>query len=62
MAACIYTRTHAQTHKHAQLHTPTHVYTHAHTQLITEYKVACVPGDNFYLGAAKDEPELGGKS
>ena len=31
-------------------------------QLITKYKVACVPGDNFYLGeAAKRDSERGGK-
>lgn len=30
-------------------------------KMITEYKVACVPGDNFYLGAeARSDPKRGG--
>ena len=28
-------------------------------RMTKEYKVACVPGDNFYLGAAKLDPEHG---
>ena len=31
-------------------------------KLTTEFKVACVPGDNFYLGARdKAHPRLGGR-
>lgn len=36
--------------------------TEAAMKMTTEYKVACVPGDNFYLGAAaRADPERGGR-
>ena len=30
-------------------------------KMTTDFKVACVPGDNFYLGRAKGDAECGQK-